>query len=555
MPDWAYHEGQKAWAPVGETFILVAPGGIVFFTQNAEAIRQITARRESFPKDTTDYQILSMFGQNVLVVEGSLWRMHRKVTSASFNEKNAAHTFAEAINQTQGLIAKWLGPDGRGHKTITTVEKDTMTLALNIIGYVGFGLRLLWPGQTLPADADPALAKYGSLEPPPGHTMSFAHALASTLEHILILLLVPWPVLKRLPFKWAKQTWEAKENYLAYMDEFLHDKIAEVRQGDQPKDSMDIMGQLVRAKYGKSNSDSSELSDSDIIGNAFIIIVAGHETTANTMHFTFLELAANPAAQRAVQKDIDGICGRDSDPSTWNYEAVINQMLASHLGAAMNETLRLIPAVVAIPKRAPAPQGDQVITIDGEKHTIAGGMHIIITAVSVHRNPRYWPSRPSKIHPGSDDINDFEPERWFRSSDSDKDEVEDGDTEDYGGFKGRDTSDSLFRPPRGAFVPFSDGARSCLGRRIAQVEMLAAIAVISQKYSLELAVDEWATDEEVENMSVEERKQVYKKAQDKCRDTIRQATSMLSLKLHGNLFVPVRLVRRGEEKFVNVVDF
>lgn len=558
QPDWAYRGGAKAWENLGENFLVVSPGLVALWSRNAETIRQVTGRREHFPKETSDYKILRMFGRNVLTEEGSVWRLHRKVTAASFNERNAAHTFDESVNQTHGLIAKWLGPDGRGHKTITTVEHDTMTLALNIIGYIGFGLRLLWEGQTLPADADPNMAKYGALDPPPGHSMSFAHALASTLEHILILLLVPWSVLKKLPFKWAKDSWEAKENYVSYMDEFLQDKIAEVRQGDQPKDSMDIMGQLVRAKYGKSggksSSDSSQLSDSDIVGNAFIIIVAGHETTANTLHFTFVELANNPAAQRALQKDVDDIFGRDSDPSTWSYEAVVNPMLASHLGAAMNETLRLMPAVVEIPKHVDPSRGDQVVTIDGEKHTLAAGMTLVLAAVAVHRNPRYWPTKPSRVEPGRDDLDDFDPERWFRSSDSAKDEVEDGDTEDYGGFKGRDTSESLFRPPRGAFIAFSDGARSCLGRRIAQVEMLAALAVVFQKYSIELAVDEWASDEEVGKMSVEERRKLYKKAQDKCRATIRKATSRLTLKLHGDMYIPIRLVRRGEEKFVNVVD-
>ncbi|KAB5525756.1 cytochrome P450 [Coniochaeta sp. 2T2.1] len=554
IQDWEYREGQKAWE-LGDNFLVVGPGAISLFSRNAETVHQVTARRELFPKDTTDYSILRLFGENVLTAEGSVWRMHRKVTAASFNEKNAAHTFAESINQTRGLIAKWLGPDGKGNKTIVTAERDTMTLALNIIGYVGFGLRLLWPGQTLPADTDPRMAKYGSLEPPPGHSMSFAQALAETLEYLLVLLLVPWSVLKRLPFKWAKAAWEAKENYVGYMDEFLQDKVAEVRAGDQPKDSMDIMGQLVRAKYSKSTRDTSELSDSDIVGNAFIIIVAGHETTANTMHFTFIELASHPAAQRALQKDVDEICGWDSDPSSWNYEKVINPMLASQVAAAMNETLRLMPPVTGIPKHVAPAHGDQVITVDGEKHTLAAGTNVIIAAVSVQRNPRYWPTRPSKVEPGRDDIDDFEPERWFRTSDTTKEEADDaGDTEDYGGFKGSDTSDKLFRPPRGAFVPFSDGARSCLGRRIAQVEMLAALAVVFQKYSVELAVDEWASDEEVEKMGVEERRKLYKKAQDKCRATLRKATSMLTLKLHGDLYVPIRLVRRGEERFVNIVD-
>ncbi|EON95597.1 putative cytochrome p450 protein [Phaeoacremonium minimum UCRPA7] len=531
------------------------------YTNDADAIRQIGARREHFLKPTENYTILEMFGRNVLTSEGTTWRMHRKATAASFNEKNAAYTFAESISQTKGMIEHWLGPNGESSsKTISTIERDTMTLALNIIGYVGFGLKLLWPGQTLPQGISPKLVKYGKSEPPEGYTMSFADSLATVLDKILALLLIPKWLLKILPFRSMRQALEANDNYVKFIEEFLQEKIEEVKNGSQG-DGMNIMGQLVRSKYGRTDDKQGErtnqfqLSDSDITGNAFIIIVAGHETTANAMHFTLLELANNPAAQRALQADVDRLFG-ESEPASWNYEQSINAMMASQLAACMNETLRLMPSVAEIPKKV-TPGQDQILTIDGEKHVLPESMAIILNTVAVHRNPRYWPEKPSTVTGQASDLNDFVPKRWFRPSiaKAEKElEVEGADTEDYGGFKGPDTSASLFRPVRGSFIPFSDGARSCLGRRIAQVEMLAALAVVFQKYSIELAVDEWATDKEVAKMSLEERRDLYRKAQDKSRATLRHASSMLTLKLHGGLYVPIRLVRRGEERFIGHVD-
>jgi hypothetical protein len=192
-PNWAYDTNQTHFDRLGsETFLVVSPGNLLMYTQNAEMIHQITQRREAFPKDIAKYGVLDMFGKSVLTTEGALWRLHRKVTSASFNEKNAAHTFTEAINQTKGMLDMWLGPDGAKtgqSKTIESLEQDTMTWALNIIGYVGFGLRLLWPGQTLPKDIDPTLAKYGSLDPPPGHTLTFADSVAFTLERIVAIMI------------------------------------------------------------------------------------------------------------------------------------------------------------------------------------------------------------------------------------------------------------------------------------------------------------------------------------------------------------------------------
>ncbi|KAL2126862.1 hypothetical protein VTI74DRAFT_11705 [Chaetomium olivicolor] len=561
LPEWAYATGQEYFDRLGtETFLVVYPGGITLFSQNAEVIHKMTQRREAFPKDVALYDVLRQFGNNVLTTEGALWRLHRKVTSASFNEKNAAHTFAEAINQTRGMLDFWFGAKGEKTgttETIKSLEHDTMTWALNIIGYVGFGLRLLWPGQTLPKDIDPRLAKYGSLDPPAGHSMTFADSVALTLERIVAILLLPAPLLRILPFQFAKEAYKAKTNYLQYMDEFLRDKAEEAQRGGAPREGMDIMGQLAQSKYSpKAAKDTGpKLSDAEIIGNAFIMIVAGHETTANTLHFALVELANNPATQRRLQKDIDTLFGT-TDPSTWDYEKNINAMLASHIGACVNETLRMMPPVTGIPKVVSIDH-DQAITVDGQTHILPAGMSCTLLAVCAHRNPRWWPTKPSERTGKEHDLDDFLPERWYRSqsdlrtsTNSGKEEEDIDDRADYGGFQGSDVSSSLYRPVRGSYLPFSDGPRSCLGRRIAMVEMAAVLAVIFQRYSVELAVDGWASDAEVERMGREERRKLYKRAQEKSRETLRQADSVLTLKLHGGRYVPVRFVRRGRERFV-----
>lgn len=360
---------------------------------------------------------------------------------------------------------------------------------------------------------------------------------------------------------------------MKYLDEFLHDKIDDVKKGDKEV-GMDIMGQLVRTSYGdrgasnekKGSSKLLKLTDSEITGNAFIMIVAGHETTANTIHFLLLELANNPAAQRLLQRDIAAIFG-DTDPHSWDYESSVSTLMASMAGACMNEMLRMMPPVVDIPKEVAAAHG-QVIVRDGEKYHLPQGTHVGLVTTAVQRNPRYWPSKPSKVaatggDENSSDIHDFVPERWYRKAAESPDgentseeeaAVEGADTENYGGFEGPDTSAQLFRPVRGSYIPFSDGARSCLGRRLAQVELISALSVIFQKYSLELAVDEWASDDEIKNMDRAQRAEVYRKAQDKSREVIAGASSLLTLKLHGDKFVPVRLVPKGQERFVDWMD-
>lgn len=555
------------------------------FTCDAEAIHQITSRREAFPKQTSNYKILSIFGRNMLAAEGAEWKMHRKGVSASFNERNAAHIFAESIQQTQGLISYWMGGgkqddgkkrDGKDSGTILTLEHDTMTLALNIIAHVGFGLRLVWPGQALPANADTKIKKYGSHEPPKGHSMTFADSVATVLERVLLILLVPTRLLQILPFAATKAAYAARWNYEKYMHELLHDKKEAALSGEEekPDSGMDIMGQLVRAKYsgkpakGAVLPDDEQLTDQDIMGNAFIILLAGHETTANTLHFALVELATNPAAQRALQADVDRLMGRESDPRKWEYETHINALMASHVAACLNEVLRLTPSVADIPKEVSSGQ-EQSLVLEGRRHVLPKGMTIMVNTIATHRNPRYWPAAVAATankekrdgeseqqqDDDDDDLNTFLPERWYRASrttttGSSDQQSNANDEEDFGGFQGPDTSAQLYRPVRGSFIPFSDGARSCLGRRIAQVEMVAALAVLFQRYSVELAVDEWASDKEVEEMGTAARRDLYARARTRARETVRGATSLLTLKLHGDLRVPIRLVKRGEERFI-----
>lgn len=539
------------------------------WTCNAEAIHQITARREAFPKPIHRYAILDIFGRNIVTTEGPEWKMHRKAVAASFSERNAAYIFADSVKQTQGMIAHWMG-GAVGETTsisapITTLEHDTMTLALYIIAHVGFGLRFVWPGQDMPDDLSALNRKYAKFEPPAGHSMTFVDALATVVDRITLLLIFPTWLLQILPFKATKSALAAYTNYNKYMEEFLQEKMEAAQCGDtNAEGGMDLMGQLVRTKYGGKNQnetkaeEEAQLTNSDILGDAFIIIVAGHETTATTLHFALLELANNPAAQRALQADVDRLLGRDTDPLTWKYEQTVNAMAASNIAACMNEALRMTPPVTNIPKWV-SPGHDQTIELDGEKHVLPKAMPIVLNTIGAHRNPKYWPTGPGGAEAGREhDLNDFVPERWSRPSLSRERAPEgrwqDGDeAEGLGREAGaRDTDEQLYRPVRGSYVPFSDGARSCLGRRIAQVEMMAALAVLFQKYSIELAVDEWASDEEVAGMGDGERRELYERARGRSREAIGRASTRLTLKVRQQ--VAVRLVTRGKESFVNLVD-
>lgn len=188
-PDWCWELLYDPFAKLGDVFLTVSPGAVLVFVANAEATHQITSRRDAFPKPLASYRILDIFGRNVVTTEGIEWREHRKISAPSFTEKNNALVFAESCNQAQGMLRRWLGPEGKGNVTLEEAPTDTMRVALHIISRIGFGVRLLWPGEK-PKNIEEE-SVYSSNEVPEGHTMSFERSLSTLLKNVVWVLFLP----------------------------------------------------------------------------------------------------------------------------------------------------------------------------------------------------------------------------------------------------------------------------------------------------------------------------------------------------------------------------
>jgi cytochrome P450 len=257
------------------------------------------------------------------------------------------------------------------------------------------------------------------------------------------------------------------------------------------------------------------------------------------------------ASQKRLQEDIENIA-QGKSAQGFTYEEHFPKLFGGMAAAVMNETLRLLQPIVNIPKST-APGRPQQLTMEGEQYTIPGGTHIYLSC-AVHRNPKYWPA-PTNASDTDDvrDVDRFRPERWLATAKNNEDFVDiNYDEEDLRGPSGEDTSSQLFKPVKGSYIPFSDGFRSCIGRRFAQVEILAVLAAIFAQYSVELAVDDFASDEEVEKMPKggKERKEVYHKACDRAKYFLQEKVgSIITLQLRG-VSIPIRLVKKGEERFI-----
>ena len=204
-------------------------------------------------------------------------------------------------------------------------------------------------------------------------------------------------------------------------------------------------------------------------------------------------------------------------------------------GAVLAEELRLLPPVLNIPKSTYGVP-DQKLVIDGKECVVLKETYCVVACAVAHRHPDYWPKGPSRLpggrpaHPTSNvdnDLEEFRPERWLltengQNGSADKkalpvDSLAGGD---LGVNESSDTSELLFKPVKGSYLPFSEGYRACLGRRFAQVEVLVVLAVLFQNYSVELAVDKYATDEELERMDNNEKAEIWHQAAEDARQLL-----------------------------------
>lgn len=551
-PEFVWGKKYESFRTIGsDMFIIVSPGANTLYVADPEAVSQITTRRNDFPKPIWIYSSVDIFGKNVVSTEGAVWRHHRRITSPSFTEKNNEYVWVESLHQAQSMLSGWVSADDEMSKPIWDVAAQAMRLSLHVISRAGFGVRLQWPHeetqQLIPA----------------GHTLSYKDALSLLLENIIVVMLTPRWLLSHSPLKVHKVANEAFVEWGKYMREMYYEKRDEVKAGES-RQGMDLMGALVKgagitteSMNANASADPEKgaptrkqlLTDEEILGNAFVFILAGHETAANTIHFSLLLLAMHPASQRRLQRDLDEILG-DKPISEWNYDEDMPKLFGSMCGAVMNEQLRLIPPVVGIPKSTPAgsPQGLQ---FGGRHVTIPAGAYVTLNTAALHRNPKYWP------HTSVADMDEFRPERWLldtgagisNAANEQAYATEEGLDFD-GPDKRPDTAASLFRPVKGGYVPFSDGYRSCLGRRFAQVEILAVLAVIFKTWSVELDVSMFLRDgEDLDTVSETRKRELWTQAEQRARHLLKTGMmTIITIQMRKEK-VPMRFVKRGRERF------
>ncbi|TPX35984.1 hypothetical protein SmJEL517_g01832 [Synchytrium microbalum] len=395
--------------------------------KDPEAVIQITQRRMDFVKPIELYDSVAFFGHNVVTAEGDEWKRHRRITAPQFSTKNDRLVHQQTLLTCKEMFETWKPTNGSPSSTID-VSKDMMKLALAVITSAGFGLKIPW-------EDDEHL-----LTLPKGHTMSFKTSLVLIIKHLIDIIV--WnPVLASMIIPGAKDAVRATGEFREYVKELVND--ARLKKG-QESNSANLLSSLVNATgldaEGLEKHDGGEvkpLSDSELMGNIFVFLLAGHETTANTLQYALASLALHPDIQEKLYEHSVKVVGKGNDPEFSHYPELTFAM------NVMDETLRLYPSVVNVPKKVSLDR-DQVLKTSKIDVLLPAGTYVDLMPCIVQRDPRIW----------GDDVDEFNPERFYTE-------------------RAKKAKDS------GAFLPFSEGWRMCLGKRFSQVEFVTAITAIS----------------------------------------------------------------------------
>jgi cytochrome P450 len=412
-----------------------------------EAIKEIYSRREDFVRPIKDYKLLEVYGPCLSTAGWHDWSRHRKPLAAPFNESIMQFVWNESLRQTSAMIRSWASKHAQ-EDGIVSVQRDTRTLSLNVLAAIGFHKSYSFHGSS---DGVPI----------ENEADSYRNTLQTVLDGVIILMLIPAGFLGAsfMPASW-KKIGRASESFKAYMKKMLADEIEVVTRNGTGTGG--IMTAFVHAlqEYNvhhrqqanppaDAKSGKKGLSEDEIYSNLFIINFAGHDTTANTLAFAMMLLAAHPEVQSWVAEELAFVT-KDTPAEQWEYKAIFPRL--TRCRAVVLETLRLYPPIMAIPKWTL--DKSQILQVGDKTITIPPGVTTTLYLNSIHTHPQYW-SEPY----------DWKPSRWVPASSTpvaaDLECVE---------------NERLYTPPRGTYFPWSDGPQNCPGKKFSEVEAVAVIA-------------------------------------------------------------------------------
>ena len=377
----------------------------VYFLSHPEYVGHVLQENHQNYRRGPDYRKLRrLLGNGLVTNDGESWLKQRRLMQPAFHRRHIAGFGETMIAETEKMLAGWEPAAAAGQPF--DVSSEMMRVTLNIVSRVMFG-------ADVQDDAE-------RLEP----LITVAQREARKRMYVLIDFpeWVPLPGIRRAVM--ARQT----------IDDVVQRFIDARRRSDDPQEN-DLLSLLLDARDEETGKAMDDVQLRDEVRTIFL---AGHETTANALTWTFYLLARNPEAAAKLRAELDSVlAGR---PPT-----VADTRQLPYTKMVVEESMRVLPPVWSISRGA---IGDDEVG----GYPIPAGSTVIMSQYMTHRHPDFW-----------EDAEAFIPERFL--------------------------PERVKERHRFAYFPFGGGPRLCIGNNFAMLEAQLLLATIAQKYELDLVPD------------------------------------------------------------------
>jgi len=367
-----------------------------FFINDPEHIRDLlVVSADKFIKGRALQRAKTLLGNGLLTSEGAFHLRQRRMIQPAFH-KNRIEEYARVMVEYGGRLSDtWR--DGE----IRDIDREMMRLTLQIVAKTLFG-----------ADVTDEADEVG-------------RAMTTLVEMFNYLLLPFAELLEKLPLPQTRRLNRARETLNSIIFQFIDERR---RSTD---DRSDLLSMLLAAR---DEDDGGSMTDEQVRDEALTLFLAGHETTANALTWTWYLLSQNPVITGRLQEELAKF---HDAPQFGDLKDL------KYTEAVLAESMRLFPPAWAIGR------------LSVEEHSfgqflIPKGSLVLVSPFVMHRDRRFWR-----------DPEQFRPERWFERS-------------------VKEAGQSF------TYFPFSSGVRRCIGESFAWAEGILLIATLARKWKLEL---------------------------------------------------------------------
>jgi cytochrome P450 len=286
---------------------LVTPRGNWVKIGNHKIAYELAKRRDEFGRDMEAFKVLDIYGKSISTAEGDDWNRHRKVSAATFTEKNNELVWEESLRQATEMLEFWLN---RSPQPIRTIGEDIKTFTLNVLSGALFGKRYPFEGRSESSQKE----KNGSTHA----GFLYRNSTSTILEQIVPILVFGEKVLREawwLPESFHKAG-HAVADFRTHVNDLINEEEALEDLKDEKPSGRTLVGNLVRA----SRAGTKPLTRDEVTSNLFVFAFAGNDTTAITLTHILGFLAAHPEAQEWIAEEIRHYSEPGADGIALPYE-------------------------------------------------------------------------------------------------------------------------------------------------------------------------------------------------------------------------------------------